>query len=774
MKIVFNELLKRIHALYHTGLDNISTLNINAYKEHKYFLYVLPIVTFILVYNFIYLTNFYLPLPKQFVLGWGLICVLLICNKIDKFKKPPLRIFFVLISVFINVRYLYWRTTETLVCEGPLDTMGTVLLYGAELYALSLHFMGIFANIWPQETKIMPLPEDTSLYPSVDILIPTYNESVEIVKITTIAALHIDYPKDKLHIHILDDGATVAKRNNPDTSPDAWARHYDLRRMAKELGVNYITRERNLKAKAGNLNHALNHTCSDLVLVLDCDHVPAKDILKNTAGWFLKDEKLALVQTPHFFINPNPIEKNIDALKDAPSEHEMFYRANHPGMDFWNSSFFCGSAAILRRTYLEVVGGISGETITEDCETAFSLHRKGYNSVYISRPMVCGLSPETFDDFIVQRSRWAQGMTQLMILNNPLFAKGLKLYQRLCYFNNAFFWFFGISRFIFFLAPAAFLLLGLHVYFASVNQVLAYAVPHIISSIILTDFFYGKFRWPFLSELFESIQSLFLMPVVMSVVLNPRKPSFKVTPKGKSLENEFLSGLTLPFYLMCLLLFISIPAAIVKWYTFPLYRDVVLVTIIWTLFNFSLAMAAFGAFFERRQIRRHHRMWAKGKLLVHFPRLNMTVEGSTQDISLSGIGISFSLPFELKPQEHVQIESRDSHGEKYFLEARIQRAVQKGEVYTCGTEFIIRNEEQFATSVRFVYSDSQRWVDYWSRHTHKANPFRVLLYISKMALKGFMISIHTSYIFFVLPIVTFARNRAARIVPLGVVAVEKE
>jgi cellulose synthase (UDP-forming) len=736
--------------------------------------YLLTLLACLLVYCFLYLTNFYLTIINQYVLGWGLVVVLMLCNRIEKFKKPPLRIFFVLVAVFINVRYLYWRSTETLVFESPMDTVGTLLLYGAEIYALSLHFMGIFANIWPQEMKIMPLPEDSSLYPSVDIFIPTYNESVDIVKITTIATLNIEYPKEKLHIHILDDGATVAKRNNPGSSAAAWERHYELRRMARDLGVNYITREMNLHAKAGNLNHALHHTDADLVLVLDCDHVPTRDFLKNTVGWFLKDEKLAFVQTPHFFINPNPIEKNINVLGEAPSEHEMFYRANHPGMDFWNSSFFCGSAAVLRRKYLEEVGGISGETITEDCETAFSLHKKGYNSVFISRPMVCGLSPETFDDFILQRSRWAQGMTQLMILNNPLFTKGLKPYQRLCYFNNAFFWLFGISRFIFFIAPAAFLLFGLHVYFASVNQVFAYAVPHIVSSIILTDFFYGKFRWPFLGELFESIQSLFLMPVVLSVILNPRKPSFKVTPKGKSLDNEFLSGLTLPFYLMCLLLFSAIPMAVAKWCQFPLFRDVILVTIVWTLFNFSLAMSAFGAFFEKRQIRRHHRMWAKGKLLIYFPRLKQTVEGDIKDISLSGLGIAFRLPFEMKPQEHIQIESRDSYGENFHLQARIQRAVQKEDLWTCGTEFIIKNEEDFATSVRFVYSDSQRWVDYWNRPKAKPNPLRVLLFILKMAVKGFGISLHATGIYLVSPAKIFAKRLTGRFFPVQAAAAETD
>ncbi len=695
----------------------------------------------IFFYYFLYLAKFQLSINWQYVVGWSCVVILTICGKIERFKKPPLRLVFVMISVFISVRYLIWRTTETLVYESLVDCIGMFLLYGAEVYALTLHFMGIFANIWPLDSKIIPLPKDASLYPSVDILIPTYNEDIEMVKITAIAALNIDYPKDKLHVHILDDGGTVAKRNDPNSSKTAWERHYDLRRVAKELGISYFTRQQNSKAKAGNLNHAIAHTTADLILVLDCDHVPAKDILKNTAGWFLKDEMLAFVQTPHFFMNPNPIEKNIDILKDAPSENEMFYRANHPGLNFWNSSFFCGSAAVLRRTYLEEVGGISGETITEDCETAFSLHRKGYNSVYISRPMVCGLSPDTFDDFILQRSRWAQGMSQMMVLNNPLLAKGLKFYQRICYFNNGLFWFFGISRFIFFLAPAGFLLVGLHVYFASVNQVMAFAVPHLICSMILSDFFYGKFRWPFLSELYESIQSIFLMPVVFSVFLNPRKPSFKVTPKGKNLDNDFFSGLSLPFFIMCSLLLLAIPAAAVKWFRFPLYRDVVIITLVWSLFNFTLAMAAFGAFYEKRQIRRHHRLWAKGNLMAFFPRLKKTVEARILDISLSGVGLSFKLPVPLQPLEYAELEARDSQGEKYNIEVRFQRITQKGDEYFCGSEFLTEKPGQYSKSVQFVYSDSQRWVDYWGKNLVKANPFKLFAFIAIMAFKGFKVSL---------------------------------
>ncbi|MBI4345877.1 MAG: UDP-forming cellulose synthase catalytic subunit [Elusimicrobia bacterium] len=683
---------------------------------------------------FLHLQRVHLTLADQFVVGWALVAVLFVLKRFDRVRKPPLRIIFILLSVFLSTRYVLWRTRETLVYTGPADCLGMLALYAAEMYAIALHLLGVFTSIWPLEHKVMPLPEDPDLWPSVDILIPTYNEPKDIVRVTATAALHIDYPREKLNVWILDDGGTVAKRAGSGAS--AWERHYDFRRLAADLGVGYITREKNLRAKAGNLNHALSHTSGDLVLILDCDHVPARDILKNTVGWFLKDRKVAFVQTPHFFINPNPIEKNLAIFRDAPSENDMFYRGIHPGLDLWNSSYFCGSAAILRRTALAEVGGICGETITEDCETALALHRRGYKSVYIPRPMVCGLSPETFDDLIVQKQRWAQGMVQILILNNPLFGKGLKLYQRICYFNSCLYWFFGVSRVVFYVAPAAFLLFSLKVYFASVPQVLAFALPHVIGSIVLTGFLYGRYRWPFFSEFFEGIQSLFLLPVMFSVLANPRKPSFKVTPKGKNLEGEVLSSFAWPFLILVTILLFAVPAAAYRWVQLPMFRDITAITFVWCVFNLILGLASFGAFLETKQVRRYHRMWADGKIQLYLPRLNLRLEADVHDVSLCGIGLSFKLKEKLAALEHVMLESRNSFGRKFELEGRVSRHAQRGSRLFCGVELLFADKEKFAQTVEFVYGDSQRWADFWQRKTRPASLRWIFRFVVRSASAG--------------------------------------
>ncbi len=164
----------------------------------------------------------------------------------------------------------------------------------------------------------------------------------------------MDYPRDKLSVYLLDDGGTDQKCNsdNPVTAHAARARRAELQKLCADLGVHYLTREKNVHAKAGNLNAALPKTSGDLVAVFDADHAPTRDFLVRTVGHFADDPRLFLVQTPHFFLNPDPVERNLSLFEKMPSENEMFYGVIQRGLDKWNATFFGGSAALLRRAAL--------------------------------------------------------------------------------------------------------------------------------------------------------------------------------------------------------------------------------------------------------------------------------------------------------------------------------------------------------------------------------------------------------------------------------------
>ena len=66
--------------------------------------------------------------------------------------------------------------------------------------------LGFMQTSSPLHRKPIPLPPDEAEWPHVDVLIPTYNEPLSLVRYTALAANNIDYPPEKLHVYILDDG----------------------------------------------------------------------------------------------------------------------------------------------------------------------------------------------------------------------------------------------------------------------------------------------------------------------------------------------------------------------------------------------------------------------------------------------------------------------------------------------------------------------------------------------------------------------------------------
>ena len=702
-------------------------------------LHWLPLILAIAVIYLLNLSLSYFDNARQYVLGWGGFAILVLTFKLDIFKRPPWRFVFIIVSAFLAVRYLVWRSTVSLVYTGFWDFLGMAGLYLAEVYSMTALFLGFFVNLWPMRNRPALVPTDHSQYPTVDVFIPTYNESPEIVRVTTVAATQLDYPRDKLRIYICDDGGTQGKRNDPKTGKEAWDRHYQLRQTARELGVHYLTRENNTSAKAGNINHALNHTESDLILVLDCDHVPTRDFLSRTVEYFIADPKLCLVQTPHFFVNHSPIEANMAGTGNPNAESDMFYREIHRSIDFWNASYFCGSAAVLRRTHLKQIGGFYGKTITEDAETALRLHCAGLNSTYMDMPMVCGLAPDNYDSYVLQRTRWAQGMTQMLVMHNPLTIPGLTLQQRLCYFNSCFFWLFGFARIMFYISPALFLLFGLRIYHVSIAPIVAIALPYVLSTYLIMDYFYGRTRQPLFSEIYESIQAVFLLPAVVSVFLNPARPAFKVTPKGQQQQEEALNARAATFLVIITICILSLGAAVLRWIEIPVQRDTIVITGVWCFYNMFLALTALGAFWERRQIRDSYRINVQERVSLAIPHLNLNTEGITTDISLKGVAFSIKLPHPPQVKDHVFVTVPLPDGSEYTFHGQMQRIRKEGETYHCGVKYLL-DEESYPKSVAFVYGNSARWLNIWKQKADNPGSVRMLCKFLMLGMKGVMVS----------------------------------
>ncbi len=280
------------------------------------------------------------------------------------------------ITLATGIVYLTWRLVAT-----SWSVPGWLFwpLFIGEFMGFATYFMLAF-DAW----DIKPTARRSPLDVPVDILIATYNEELAIVEPTVLGAKRVH---GRTTIYLCDDG-----------------RRPEMKALAERHGIEYVTRNDNKGAKAGNINAVLPRLTGELVLVLDADHVPSPDFLEATTGYFT-DPTLALVQTAHSFRNHNSVMHG----EVGRHEQSLFFDVLLPGRNRLGSVFWCGSAAVIRTSALREVGGLSTRTSTEDFETSLTMQVAGYRTQYHNEHLIQGLAPDNLAAYIVQRARWAEG-----------------------------------------------------------------------------------------------------------------------------------------------------------------------------------------------------------------------------------------------------------------------------------------------------------------------------------------------------------------------------
>lgn len=635
------------------------------------------------------------------------------------------------------LRYVYWRTTSTIPPVNQLENfIPGLLVYLAEMYSVFMLALSLFIVAKPLPSRsAQPLAEED--LPTVDVFIPSYNEEPALLADTIAAARAMDYPQDRVKVWLLDDGGTVQKRNANDvaSAQAAQKRYVELQQLCKELGATYLTRERNEHAKAGNLNNGLAHSTGELIAVFDADHAPTRNFLRETVGFFREDPRLFLVQTPHFFLNPDPLERNLRTFEKMPSENEMFYGLIQRGLDKWNASFFCGSAAVLNRAALEETNGFSGISITEDCETAVELHSRGWNSIYIDKPLIAGLQPATFASFIGQRSRWAQGMMQILRFRFPPLKRGLSFPQRLCYMSSTLFWLFPFPRTIFLIAPLFYLFFDLQVFTASGGEFFAYTMSYIMVNLMMQNYLYGRFRWPWISELYEYIQTVHLLPAVISVMLNPRKPTFKVTAKDESVSVARLSELSTPFFVIFAVLLVAVGVTAWRIYAEPWKADVTLVVGGWNLLNLIFAGAALGVVAERREWTATRRI--KVNRRCEFGHGDLWLPATIEDVSVNGarLRVHGAAVEQLiaDGQSSIRFKTMAS-GETGVLPVAVRNREREGETYAIGCQYLRSEPEHHRLVADLVFANEDQWSQFQAARRHNPGVVIGTLWFLRLAL----------------------------------------
>ncbi len=543
------------------------------------------------------------------------------------------------LSIIASSRYLWWRFSYTLNWDHLFDWIWGLMLLGAEIHTWLILVSGYIQTVQPLRRPLAVMTEDTNSWPTVDLFIPTYNEPLDLVRKTILAACEIDYPADRLNIWLLDDG-----------------RREEFRLFAESIGIHYLTRPDNRHAKAGNLNHALQRSTGEFVAIFDCDHIPVRSFLQTSLGWFLRDEKLALVQTPHHFYSADPFERNLGTFRVVPNEGELFYGLIQDGNDLWNATFFCGSCAVLRRTPLEEVGGVATETVTEDAHTALKLHRAGYRSAYINLSQAAGLATESLSAHIGQRIRWSRGMAQIFRLDNPFMGKGLSLAQRICYGNAMMHFFGGIPRLIFLTSPLAFLLFHAYVIYASPIAVMSYALLHIGIGSMTNSRIQGKYRYSFWGELYETVLSWYIARPTAAALINPHAGSFNVTAKGGLIEKDFFDlSISTPFISLIVANMVGLAAGGLRILEGPSDEiSTVWLNMLWTFYNLLILGGAIFVASEAKQLRITHRVRMNLPAILHLPDGHL-LRCTTEDISMGGAAIQLTNRQAARPGERVAV-----------------------------------------------------------------------------------------------------------------------
>lgn len=355
--------------------------------------------------------------------------------------------------------------------------------------------------------------------PRVACLISSFNEPPEVLEETVAAVLAMDYPAKS--VFILDDSTQPELRQAAQI-------------IAARYGIECVQRTNRRGFKAGAINEFLPQISADYIALFDADALPTAAFLRECVPQIESNPKLAFLQTPQFYANA---QVSYTALASSRQQN-VFYEFICEGKSVSRAAFCCGTNVIFRRAALEDVGGFNEKSVTEDFATSFTMHARGWDSLYLNRTYVYSLAPENLAAYFTQQSRWSFGTLSTarqflkQFVTRP---RSLSAGQWWEYFLSATYYLVGWVNFIFILLPIAFLFFDIKPLRQDVSTYLLVFVPYLLFT--LNMFYSGmEARGYRLGESVLGQQIGFLsfpihMKSAISALLGQKRP-FGVTPKG--------------------------------------------------------------------------------------------------------------------------------------------------------------------------------------------------------------------------------------------------
>ena len=284
------------------------------------------------------------------------------------------------------------------VAGAPHPAVAALLLLAeAALLLAAGGFIGtLLAGSVVRPAPALPLAPRGAAPPAIDILIPTLDEPLPLLRRTLRRALAARLPHET---YLLDDGGRPA-----------------VRALCEELGARYVSRpDAGRGYKAGNLNAGLRASRGDLVLVIDADALVRPGILERLAGAFAADPRLGFVQCPQVFYNVDALDSDYDAgRREWWSATEIFQLHMQRGFAAAGAAICVGSGFMARRSAIEAAGGFDEGRTSEDVHFGVQVQRAGYRSRFHEEALLYHLAPDGLGQDWRQRVRWVRGDLELL------------------------------------------------------------------------------------------------------------------------------------------------------------------------------------------------------------------------------------------------------------------------------------------------------------------------------------------------------------------------
>lgn len=552
-----------------------------------------------------------------------------------KFKS--LRFLFLLFGIISSLIYIIWRFT-VIPMNGLSLVMGILLLIAEFIGIIQFfNFQYFSTKKYKLENRKLENPFSKEM-PLIDILICTYNEPKDLLKKTIIGAKYINYNKEKLNIYVCDDGGRD-----------------EIKTLCREYGVNYITREDNEGAKAGNINNALKYVKGEYVSILDADMIAKNNFLEKTIQYFLDDDNLAFVQVPQSYYNADMYQYNME--NKIPNEQDMFMRDIQEARASINAVLHVGTNAVFRRKHLDSVGGFPTFSITEDMALGMKLQAEGYNSILVNEPLVLGLSATTLEESIKQRKRWARGNVQVFKRNNPLFMKGLKFGQRIAYIDGLIYWFASLQKIIYIIAPILYLLFGILSIKSTVWRLIPFYVPFLVSQMIVFKILSPGTRSLKWSHYYETVMAPSISASILSELLCINPVGFKVTAKDVTRDKAYFQfRFILPHLILLIGTVMSWGVCVYLIRVGKLMPSYVILNLIWSVYNAVGLFIAIKVAYQKPIFRNTERAILNEEYKISLKVDDNKIDGILEDISDKGAGIRINKNITVEKNKEIYIK----------------------------------------------------------------------------------------------------------------------